>query len=540
MKLKSQGHVLQQLGRLYRDGSPAGQTDDELLERYLAEGDHAAFETLVNKHGPMVLAVCKRVLGRSNEVDDAFQATFLVLVSKAPRIRDRTHLSCWLYGVAYRVAHRARAKQIRRFDGAIPSPQAALEAAPSDNPVVDHEIGQILDQELSRLPEKYRAPLVLCYLRSLTHDQAAGELSCPVGTVRSRLSRGRELLRKRLTRRGYSSVIPLLGTGLSDTSLILTTPVCSSLVDATVRVAIGSASLKIFPAGAATTTALALTRGVLMSMAITQWKWVGLTVALAGISVGSVVAVAYANAQPGEHAGELAPRQEPAPPPQPPVVSKDDTTKELLERIKVLEQKLAASTTVTTPEKAASEALYRAVISGRSDEISSSQRMLPSRLVAELEAELARATLERNYTARLANDRVISKNELALAETKVQSALNRLRGLNEDLCDEIARLELESKRKVAEVEKEQTKANLEAAEVARKAKLKEQATVSDFQVQEAESRLMTSKSNIAIRQIEVDEVALKIRQLRRISSRIASIVQKAGEPALQPGEAKAK
>ena len=200
MSAVGRGIVFRQIDRLFGEGTLTGLGDGPLLERYLTRRDEDAFAALVDLHGPMVLGLCRRMLRDPRDIEDAFQATFLVLVRKAPAIRDRNLLSNWLYGVAFRVARRAWTRTLRRRDRE--ASVGELEFAAEPGSTARPEFDPTLDQELSRLPEKYRAPLILCYLRGKTHDQAAAELRCPVGTIRSRLARGRDLLRKRLTRRG--------------------------------------------------------------------------------------------------------------------------------------------------------------------------------------------------------------------------------------------------------------------------------------------------------------------------------------------------
>jgi RNA polymerase sigma-70 factor (ECF subfamily) len=181
-------------------GAAEIHNDALLLERFASDRDEAAFALLVQRHGPLVLSVCRRVLGKVQDAEDAFQATFLVLARKAGSIRDPGLLGNWLYGVASRIARKARAgvskrqmheKQVR----VLPSLQAPATAERSD-------VGPVLDEELARLPEKYRAALVLCYLEGRTNEEAARLLRWPTGTVKGRLARARELLRSRLARRG--------------------------------------------------------------------------------------------------------------------------------------------------------------------------------------------------------------------------------------------------------------------------------------------------------------------------------------------------
>jgi RNA polymerase sigma factor (sigma-70 family) len=192
-------------------GSPTagGPTDRQLLARFAQSGDGAAFELLVRRYGPMVLGVCRRVLGDATDADDAFQATFLVLVKKAPSIAQPELLGNWLYGVAYRVARKARAQRAKRAQQKAPT--AAMS---SPDPLVDavlRELHEQLDEELERLPNKYRAPLVLCYLEGLSNREAAQRLGWPVGSISHRLARGREMLRQRLQDRHPNASYLVLG-----------------------------------------------------------------------------------------------------------------------------------------------------------------------------------------------------------------------------------------------------------------------------------------------------------------------------------------
>jgi RNA polymerase sigma factor (sigma-70 family) len=186
-----------QVHRLFGAGTSAGLDEAELLSRFVDRGDPGAFEAIVARHGPMVLRICRQLLSSPDAVDDAFQATFLVLVRKAGSIRDGHRLGSWLYGVAYRVAGRLRAHEPR---------QAVLDVdraeAPASCRLERAELFAALHEEVSRLPEKYRAPIVLCYMEGMSHLEAARQLRWPVGTVRGRMARGRVLLRTRLTRRG--------------------------------------------------------------------------------------------------------------------------------------------------------------------------------------------------------------------------------------------------------------------------------------------------------------------------------------------------
>jgi RNA polymerase sigma factor (sigma-70 family) len=177
-------------------------TDGHLVELFSSRGEAAAFEALVRRHGPMVLSVCRRVLRDGHDAEDAFQATFLLLARKAGAIRKRESVGSWLYGVAYRIARKASAEAARRRRR---ERQAAeLRPAAPGFDAAWRGLQAVLDEELNGLPEKYRLPLILCYLEGQTHDEAARQLGLPAGTVKSRLARGRVRLRGRLARRGLN------------------------------------------------------------------------------------------------------------------------------------------------------------------------------------------------------------------------------------------------------------------------------------------------------------------------------------------------
>lgn len=192
--------------------------DDTLLDEYLEgiePGSSAAFAELVRRHGPMVLGVCRHVLGQAQDAEDAFQAAFLVLARNAGSIRERRVLARWLYEVSYRIAIRARARTVRRRSL---EKEAAAMTVVEQSPGVDPawtELRPVLHEEVNRLPEKYRSAVVLCYLEGRTNEEAASLLDWPVGTVKGRLSRARDLLRTRLSRRGLALSAAFLSVCLS-------------------------------------------------------------------------------------------------------------------------------------------------------------------------------------------------------------------------------------------------------------------------------------------------------------------------------------
>ncbi len=186
--------------------------DAELIERFVAARDGAAFATLVERHGPLVLGVCRRVLGHHHDAEDAFQSTFLALARKAPRIRRRDALAGWLYRVAFRLAVRLRLSAERRRRA---ERQPPARPQPPADPVAWDDLRLALDEEFGRLPEKYRVPLLLCGLAGRTRDQAARQLGWTLGTLKMQLERGRQLLRTRLARRGLTVSAVLLATFLA-------------------------------------------------------------------------------------------------------------------------------------------------------------------------------------------------------------------------------------------------------------------------------------------------------------------------------------
>src|SRR5262249_12264348 len=191
--------ILQLIRRVGEDPKVRDLPDRDLLERFQAQRDQAAFHTLLRRHGPMVLDVCRGVLGDRPDADDAFQATFLVLAQKAGSIRKGASLGSWLHGVAHRTALKARAQSAARHKHEARAPQRPA-TEPDD--LSWREVRQVLHEGLGRIPERYREPLVMCCLEGATQHHAASRLGLAERTVRERLERGRELLRLRLVRRG--------------------------------------------------------------------------------------------------------------------------------------------------------------------------------------------------------------------------------------------------------------------------------------------------------------------------------------------------
>ena len=283
MAKRQSASALGYLQSLFTAGTTSGLTDIQLLERFVAKraesaesevAAEAAFAALMDRHGAMVWGVCRRVLHDSHEAEDAFQATFLLLVRKAGMVRVDGSLGRWLYGVAHRVALRARAEAERRGSYPGRAPERS-----SEDPAVEVELrdlGDALNEEVDRLPANYRCPIELCYLQGLTYDQAARQLNWPVATVKSRLTRGRLRLRDRLSRRGFTSVETGMALAVSKESRAA---LPQTLVHSTIRAA-NSCDPGAFPAAVTE-----LTEGVLKMMVLEKLRLVA-TGALIIVSLG--------------------------------------------------------------------------------------------------------------------------------------------------------------------------------------------------------------------------------------------------------------
>jgi RNA polymerase sigma factor (sigma-70 family) len=272
MAVLASAPLARQLGSLFEDGSLAGLSDRQLLERFVGRRDEAAFAALVARHGPMVLGVCRQLVGDHQLAEDAFQAAFLVLARKAHALRDPDRLVTWLCGVALRTARKARthlARRRRLEQGDImdimldDDAHATIAPAvpPADQFVLEREQAEVLHVEIDRLPEAFRSPVVVCYFEGLTLDQAAVRLGCPAGTLRSRLARAREKLRRALTRRGVVLPGVVLAAALDLRSAAAS--VSPQLCDVTARTAIRFAAR-----GMIVSTSAILAREVLRTTAI--------------------------------------------------------------------------------------------------------------------------------------------------------------------------------------------------------------------------------------------------------------------------------
>jgi RNA polymerase sigma factor (sigma-70 family) len=291
--------LVRDIQTLFDAGTVGGLSDRQLLDRFTTARDgscEAAFEVLVRRHGPMVLRVCRNVLKDWNDAEDAFQATFVVLARRCGSIRRRDSVESWLFGVACRVAARARFEAARRR--AVERRGAAEADAALGTPAGDEaglpELGPIVQEEVRRLPEKYRAAVVLCYWEGLTQEQAAAQLGCPLGTVRSRMARARDLLRRRLGRRG---VAPMAGIAASAFDVASVVPIPAAVPDFWVAAAIKAVSQSAAGGGPATAAAASasvtvLVQYVLRRMLIMKLKTTATCLLLIAIGAAGVILAA--------------------------------------------------------------------------------------------------------------------------------------------------------------------------------------------------------------------------------------------------------
>lgn len=288
------------IGALFNVGMLGELTDRQLLERFALRDDGSgeeAFNVLLWRHGPMVWGVCRRMLPDRSDAADAYQATFLVLARKASAVRVDDSLSPWLYGVSRRVAARARATSQRRGARETGGVEALAGEAPDSG--LSERLA-ILDEEIGRLPERYRAVVVLCDLESLPHEEAARRLGCPVGTVESRLSRGRQRLRDRLLRRGFAPTAVGLWVEVARES------------SASIPVALLKSSARFVPgspaAGVLSTAVTSLAEGVIRMIWFARLKPLAAIAAALIVVAGSVAGQGRrAAAGAGEQAKAAAP-----------------------------------------------------------------------------------------------------------------------------------------------------------------------------------------------------------------------------------------
>jgi RNA polymerase sigma factor (sigma-70 family) len=269
--------VLQQLRTIASARAYEERSDPELLKLFLTQREEAAFVALVKRHGPMVLHVCRRIQGNEHDAEDVFQATFLLLARKAGSISKPESLASWLHGVAHRLALEAKVQGSRRQTY---ERQAADMRSTSDDSQENwRDLQETLDAALRQVPEKYRLPLLLCYLQGKTQEEAARQLGCPLGTVRSRLARGRERLKEVLERQGVCLSAGALVAGLAGSAASASVP--PLLLHATTRAALAYAGGKT-AAALVSARAAALVEAGLKTMLTAKVKIITMVVLAVG------------------------------------------------------------------------------------------------------------------------------------------------------------------------------------------------------------------------------------------------------------------
>jgi len=288
--------MIRDLGTILAARDTEHTTDADLLARFVADRDELAFATLVQRHGGMVLSVCRRRLRNLDDTEDASQAVFLTLARKARTIRRRAALASWLHGVARRVANDMALLAHRRKERQDPAVEVAQ--SPDSRDITWPELQVALDEEMERLPDAVRAAVVLCYLEGKTRDEAARQLGLPLPTLRGRLERGRNILRSRMARRG------LLGAAVVATlesSAAMAAAIPAAVVLSTTKAALGLAAGQNEMAGLISAQAIALTKGAMKNMMLTKFKaaMVLVFLGLTGLSAGVAGYRAVANGKPG-------------------------------------------------------------------------------------------------------------------------------------------------------------------------------------------------------------------------------------------------
>jgi RNA polymerase sigma factor (sigma-70 family) len=305
-----QPSFLHQLRRTALLGDSWGMTDGQLLECFVARRDETAFAALVRRHGPMVLGVCRRVLGHMQDAEDAFQAAFLVLARKAGSVGQRELVGNWLYGVAYRTALDARAAVIRRRMherqvSAMPEPETI------DGVDISNDLRPLLDRELKRLPDKFRVPVVLCDLEGRPRKEVAQQLGIPEGTLSGRLTTARRMLARRLARHGLAPSGAALTAALTQGAASAHTS--PAMVESTAKAAVAVAE---GGAAAVSASVQTLVQGVVRAMYVTKLKTATILILVAGIAVGAglLALPPMAAQQPGAKPTEKRPATPPGVP----------------------------------------------------------------------------------------------------------------------------------------------------------------------------------------------------------------------------------
>jgi RNA polymerase sigma factor (sigma-70 family) len=404
MPVAQLNQVLQGLRRAA--GACAELNDSSLLAEFIARRDEEAFERLVRRHGPMVLSVCRGLIGHHQDAEDAFQAVFLVLARKAPCIQPADRLAGWLYGVAYRTALEARRRRARRTAREVQvsqMPEPTPPAAPSN---VD-DLAAVLAQELARLPERYRLPVILCELEGQPRRDAAQQLHLPEGTLSSRLATARRLLAGRLARRGFAASGYTVAAILAQQGASAALPplLLRNTVRAACQFAAGSAAL-------VSQSVSLLAQGVIKAMFGSQGKLCAILVLAVAVLIGSHGVLCYAPlaaqdpgvAEPGKPADPRGPKPDkketPAPKAQPPAPKEATPVQGLKERLRKYEDEVVRLRGLMLKEIAEEEKKLTAQIKKIQEDMAAARRDLEARRKAFSALTRARQDLLKVQQAR--------------------------------------------------------------------------------------------------------------------------------------------
>ena len=476
----------------YSCGPVTGLTDAQLLERFVSRRDDGtSFEALLTRHGPMVLGVCRSLLRDRHAADDAFQATFLVLVRKADSVRAGDSLGRWLYGVARKVAVRSRSDAARRGSREQSGMETTEPVAIDAENVEKADLREALHEELSRLSEKARAAIVLCHLEGLTHEEAARRLGWPIGTVRSRLARGRDRLRERLSRRGFTPATTLAGLSpdLVPERLFTTTKLAASKFVAGEAIAAG-----VVPA-----SVLTLTTGVIHAMTLAKLKFAaGLIVSASLIGLSGAGVYAFQDREKSAVKSEPTARSKPAQPAPARDVEKTDINRGARDPFST--NPPADRNTVSAQEFAA-------------------------------QLELARVLASRSQS--LLDNGIINLDELTKTKAAIQILEGRVSGRIEDLEDELEQLKARLVTKRGELKRASAVEELSKAVLARNTRLQTRTpgAVSNEEMIKAESEGRQATAECEVKEAGITEVEVLINQTERKIARY--------RPLLKPSEPKA-
>jgi RNA polymerase sigma factor (sigma-70 family) len=504
--------LLQQLRGFVRppDG---GLTDAQLLRRWLASRDEAAFELLVWRHGPTVLGVCQRLLRASQDIEDAFQATFLVFLRKAQTIGKGNAVAAWLYQVAYRVALNARQRSARQtlLDG-----QDVLIPAPTTTDPTDwHDVRPVLDDEVSRLPQRYRSVFVLCCLEDKTNEEAARELGVPIGTVLSRLSRARARLRSRLTRRGVTLTAGALTVAGWSAQASAAVPAC--LVVSTMKAALLGTAEHAAAAGVITAQAATFTKGALHAMWISklQTTVTALVLSVALIGGGGLFTYGALAAGPGKASSR--------------VTRGDETTKEKgdgkadeeerqtgkADKVEDL-KKLLEDATLRARKLEREILLLRKELNERRDattalQISKASEIeLLKRRLKELEGHSASG---RPSSTSAGPNRTTTPRPGEKARSDTSSTATP--ATEQDARDAVEILQAQLQVKKAELQGAMVEAQSAQRNVTRVNALAKSSAISHEEVQAAEDKLARQKAAVLVKEAELNEQEVRLRQATR-------------------------